>query len=978
MKIFKQLLTIVMALFISFTCFSQKKQTLPTALPDALLNGDPSAIKMGGFLGDRMDDCIEKRVKGQDVSHLVKPFYNKTETRAWQSEFLGKWLMGAIISYQYSQDPRLLDSIQSGVKGLLESQSPNGYIGNYSEAAQLQQWDVWGRKYSMLGLLASYDLTGDKKTLDAVRRVADHLMTQVGAGKTNIVATGNYIGMASSSVLEPIVFLYRRTGDSRYLDFAKYIVEQWETSVGPQLISKTIAGVPVGSRFPHSRTLRTEWYGTKNGQKAYEMMSCYEGLLELYKVTQEPSYLSAVEKTVQNIINTEINIAGSGSAYECWYHGKPQQARPTYHTMETCVTMTWMKLCQTLLRLTGNPIYADQIEISAYNALSAAMKDDATEIAMYSPLDGHRHASGGQCGMNINCCNANGPRGFALLSQIALMQHERDVYVNLYTGFEAGVELNKKNKVVISQESNYPAEGKITIRVEPVQPETFTVALRIPAWSKENSVVVNSDSLRRIIPGAYFKINRQWQKGDVITLNLDVRGRVVKEDGHVAILKGPVVLARDTRFADGFTDEAVRIVENNGYVALTPVAVKPAGIRMAFTAPVVLGTMGGRPTQVKFCDFASAGNTWADDVRYRVWLPETLDPTAFSYVDGKSVAAVYKGHELPRLRGAMIQPNGFKPEDLETLAGKWNANHIRWQVIWNGFPNGPADRSTIEEYEAWIDRQIEQLDRMLPELERYGVRLTLDLHTPPGGRMPQAEGSTMRMFTDKKFQDAFVATWQKLAAKYKDVKTIWCYDILNEAVEGKIPGNADVLNWRELALRTSKEIRKIDPVKAIVIEPAPWGGPEALANFAPFDPKEVPNVVYSVHMYIPHNFTHQGVYEQPVGPVYPGVINGKYWDKEQLREALIIPRKYAKDHNVAIYIGEFGSIRWAPDNSTYRYLKDCIEIFEEEGWDWAYHAFREWQGWSVEHGPDKDDARPAARPTDRELLLRSWFEKNKK
>jgi hypothetical protein len=93
---------------------------------------------------------------------------------------------------------------------------------------------------------------------------------------------------------------------------------------------------------------------------------------------------------------------------------------------------------------------------------------------------------------------------------------------------------------------------------------------------------------------------------------------------------------------------------------------------------------------------------------------------------------------------------------------------------------------------------------------------------------------------------------------------------------------------------------------------------------------------------------------------------------------LQVVRDFASDYGVAIYIGEFGSIRWAPDNSSYRYLKDCIDVFEEEGWDWAYHAFREWDGWSVEHGSDKNDRRRSTEPTDRELLLRSWFEKNKR
>jgi aryl-phospho-beta-D-glucosidase BglC (GH1 family) len=326
----------------------------------------------------------------------------------------------------------------------------------------------------------------------------------------------------------------------------------------------------------------------------------------------------------------------------------------------------------------------------------------------------------------------------------------------------------------------------------------------------------------------------------------------------------------------------------------------------------------------------------------------------------------------------MIHPDSFKPEDLKVLAGDWKANHVRWQFLWGGFPNGPADTATVEEFDAWIDKQCAQLDKMLPELERYGVRVCLDLHTPPGGRLPREEGSVMRLFQEKQFQDAFVATWKKLAQKYKDVKAIWSYDLLNEAVEGDMPTDKGLLDWRELALKTSKEIRNIDPNKAIVIEPAPWGAPDALEWFEPFDPKEVPNVVYSVHIYMPHSFTHQGVYASPVGLVYPGTIDGKHWDKEQIRNSLNVVREFAHDYGVAVYIGEFGSIRWAPENSSYRYLKDCIEIFEEEGWDWAYHAFREWDGWSVEHSSDQNDRCRTTEPTDRELLLRSWFEKNKR
>jgi len=102
------------------------------------------------------------------------------------------------------------------------------------------------------------------------------------------------------------------------------------------------------------------------------------------------------------------------------------------------------------------------------------------------------------------------------------------------------------------------------------------------------------------------------------------------------------------------------------------------------------------------------------------------------------------------------------------------------------------------------------------------------------------------------------------------------------------------------------------------------------------------------------------------------------WDKAALEAALKPVVEFQQKNNVHIYLGEFSAIRWAPDGSACRYLKDLIDIFESRGWDWTYHAFREWQGWSAEHGPDKADTKPAAQQTDREKLLREWYVKNQK
>ncbi|HAQ18974.1 MAG TPA: hypothetical protein DCR40_07035 [Prolixibacteraceae bacterium] len=617
---------------IPFFCFTQPKSIpVKPVKSDILESWIPANIQISGYLGEKIDLSINQRIKKEDIAQLIEPFKIHNETRLWQTEFWGKWILSAIAAYEYNHDQELLNMIQNAVSGLLATQTPDGYIGNYSPEAQLQQWDIWGRKYTLLGLLAYYDISGDQKALQASRKLADHLLSQLGPGKTDIVKTGNYRGMPSSSILEPMVFLYRHTGEKRYLDFAKYIVAQWETADGPRLITKAIDGVSVADRFPFPKT----WWSWDNGQKAYEMMSCYEGLLELYRITGEPDYLKSAELAVKNIIATEINVAGSGTAFECFYHGGQRQTEPTYHTMETCVTFTWIKLCNNLLRLTANPIYADQIEKTVYNALMASMKFDGSQIAKYSPLEGMRHEGEEQCGMHINCCNANGPRAFALIPKMALMTAGNEIAVNLYCQSLASVQLNPKNKMTVLQTTGYPVTGQIEITLQPEKTENFTLALRIPAWSKQTSVLVNGVPAEGIISGSYYKITREWKKDDQISLKLDMNGRLIALNGYQAIVRGPVLLARDSRFKDGFVDETAVVQQKNNLVELLPSAITPDHIWMAFTAPLVLGTdlegEARNPKQVHFCDFASAGNTWSPDSRYRTWIRQTLNVMNAAY-----------------------------------------------------------------------------------------------------------------------------------------------------------------------------------------------------------------------------------------------------------------------------------------------------------------------------------------------------------
>lgn len=587
-----------------------------------------TSVRVGGYVGGRIDDCFRHRVMEQDVDEIVEPFRHRVESWKWNSEFWGKWTLGAIGAYRYTGNPELYAKIAKSVDDIIATQTPDGYIGNYAPEHQAKKWDIWGQKYTMLGLLSWYELTGDRKALDAAAGVADHLLSLVGPGKIDIVRTGDYHGMPSSTVLEPIMSLYNKTGERRYLDFASYIVAQWETPDGPQLISK--ADVPVARRFPHP----SNWFSYENGQKAYEMMSCYEGLLEYYKVTGNKTDYDAVLKAYSHILEEEINVAGSGSAVECWYGGKALQNFPTYHTMETCVGFTWMQFCSRLLALTGDSRYADNIERTFYNAILGSLRDDGCQIAKYTPLEGWRVEGERQCGLNINCCNANGPRAFAMIPSLAYCADGDCLTVNFYGESQAEISLGRRNSVKLLQRGNYPVSGDIVLELTPARPADFTLALRLPEWSRSSSAKVISGadtlavSLDHLAAGEYAKITRRWKAGDRVELSLDMTARTVEQNGCQAITRGPLVLARDSRFGDGFVDEGVVIqTAPDGTVELTP-ADNCGFAWMAFTAPMVVGTdleNYGKPRRVHLCDFASAGNTWDKAVRYRVWLPKTLN-----------------------------------------------------------------------------------------------------------------------------------------------------------------------------------------------------------------------------------------------------------------------------------------------------------------------------------------------------------------
>lgn len=605
---------------ISLIAFAQKR-----VINDVLQTAQ--SVRMQGFIGEKLDAAYQNRILAQDVDHFVEPFKNRNEDRCWQTEFWGKWFTSAVLAYRYKPTAELKKTLDYAVDELIKTQLADGYIGNYLEAKRLEQWDIWGRKYCLLGLIAYFDLEKNAKSLAAAKKLADHLIQELKNTNSQIAFKGNHRGMAASSILEPISLLYARTGDKKYLAFAEEIVREWELPTGVQLISKANKDIDVAKRFPKPKT----WWGFEQGQKAYEMMSCYEGLLELYRLTGKTEYRTAVTKVWENIRNTEINVAGSGASVECWYGGKNLQIYPAKHYQETCVTATWIKLSEQLLRLTGEAKYADAIEQTYYNALLGSMKPDGSSWAKYSPIAGVREEGEDQCKMGTNCCIASGPRGLFALPLTCVMQNTEGVSVNFFIDGKYTLKTPTGQTIDILQETDYPISGVVKIKLDISKAEKMTVQLRIPEWSNQNEVSINGQKMIDVkAENGFIKINRLWQPNDEISLVFDMRGRVIKfgeKATHIAISRGPIVLAQDSRLGIVAMDEVLTpIIDKNGYIPLDLLGQNKNGIWLTFKLNTYMDGDKQKPQAIQLCDYASAGNSWNILNRFRVWFPQAIEP----------------------------------------------------------------------------------------------------------------------------------------------------------------------------------------------------------------------------------------------------------------------------------------------------------------------------------------------------------------
>ena len=301
------------------------------------------------------------------------------------------------------------------------------------------------------------------------------------------------------------------------------------------------------------------------------------------------------------------------------------------------------------------------------------------------------------------------------------------------------------------------------------------------------------------------------------------------------------------------------------------------------------------------------------------------------------------------LRGVMSPGRDMVEDDFATLRD-WGATLLRYQMCrdW-GKTNANRD---LAEFDQWLEGRLDHFERVvLPMCRKYGLRVVLDLHVTPGGRRA---GGEFNMFFEREYAEHFIAFWRRTAERFRgNADVIYGYDLCNEPVQ-----HSEALpecDYWNLQRRAAEAIREIDPETPIIVEANNWDVP---SNFSALSPLALTNVIYEVHVYNPAQYTHQGVF-RPVDEPIPYPCADKGWNKDYLRRILIPVRAFEKRHGAKIYVGEFSAAAWAPGAG--EYLRDCTALFNEFGWDWTYHAFRESPCWSVEHeGSDARHLVPSA------------------
>ena len=469
---------------------------------------------------------------------------------------MAKWIEGAAYTLSYRKNPDLEDRIDALVNLIEEGMTAEGYFNSYYQTVELaNRWSVrenhelYCAGHLIEAAVAYYEATGKRKFLELMTRYAD-LIEEV----FTVTREAAFLTPGHEEIELALCKLWRATGEERYLALAKHFVDVRGTEEEPTF-----------HWFNDDKRYAQDQAPVRDQESAEgHVVRCgylFSGAADVAKACGDEALLEAAERIYRNAMDKKMYVTGGLGNMK---HGEafgPDYFLPNFEAYtETCASLAFVFLAQRILNMDPDSRFADNMELQLFNGALAGISQDGVSFFYENPLeqkptDLHFFAA---CGANnrpasrvrlfsCSCCPPNIMRVIAGIGGYFMSTDGADkVFVHLYGQSRGEVVLNGK-KLVLTQSTRYPDQGKIRVRITAKEPVRATLAFRMPGWCKNPTASANGKAPDRVEKGyAYFE--GEWKTGDEITLDFPMPVRMVEADprvyadcGKVAILRGPLV-----------------------------------------------------------------------------------------------------------------------------------------------------------------------------------------------------------------------------------------------------------------------------------------------------------------------------------------------------------------------------------------------------------------------------------------------------
>jgi DUF1680 family protein len=602
------ILMLLVGMFLICSCGSKEvvkteseSQVVKTAKPAAIFPFEdavvtlpsPASVQLDvdGRLGERFQGNInylrylhdhdgKAMLEAYDTRHYAP---GKFLELIWDREYAGKWLDAATRTAVSTGDDTQLTMVDDFTTSLLKRQQPDGYMGiKLPTDRELdkweQDWDLWNQWNALHGLLSRYEFRGDCESLEAASRVGQWVVKTYSPIEEEdaVFFDAGENGFTNVVVIGQLVRLYRHTNNADLIEFVRQVIQHY-----PPIQRMQSSGEP------------EQGHG-------YMLSAILGGAAEFAQVTRDHETLAWVEKVWQRMASDHLFPTGSLGSGESLRKGKlTDRADAPYQ--ETCATTEWIFFTQSLYAVTGCAKYIEALENTFYNALLAAQSEDGMKWCYFTPLRYHKDWFHGP----TKCCYWSGPRGIARFPQVIYAVKDDIIYVNFFETSHAVLDTNS-GKVNVTQDSEFPENGRSTVTIETSTDWEGTLRIRIPSWTTEFQVSLNGEPAPKSADtSGYCNINLPESTKHQIEISFDVP--IVREEFASGYLmrRGPEVLSIDVRDNIETTLDWISFPEE-----VIPQPIDSDGSRRRYIADLEY-VSSGEPRGLVFTPYADAGNEGA-------------------------------------------------------------------------------------------------------------------------------------------------------------------------------------------------------------------------------------------------------------------------------------------------------------------------------------------------------------------------------